>query len=159
MRIVVLGVGNILLSDEGIGVRAVQKLAQEYLLPDEVEVIDGGTSGMEMLEDLGHADHLIIVDAVRGGKPPGTVTRLAGAEVPVFFRTKLSPHQVGLSDVLATLALLGEQPGGTTVIGIEPMSLETNLGLTPEVERRLPEVLEMVKGELSALGVNLAART
>ena len=61
--------------------------------------------------------------------------------------------------MLATLALLGEQPGGTTVIGIEPMSLETNLGLTPEVERRLPEVLEMVKGELSALGVNLAART
>ena len=103
MRIVVLGVGNILLSDEGVGVRTVQKLEEDYLIPDGVEVIDGGTTGMEMLDDLGHADHLIIVDAMRSGKPPATITRLAGAEVPVFFRTKLSPHQVGLSDVLATL--------------------------------------------------------
>ncbi len=158
MRIVVLGVGNILLSDEGIGVRTVEKLMRDYVLPPEVEVIDGGTSAMEMLEDLGHADHLIIVDAVRSGKPPATIVRMAGAEVPVFFRTKLSPHQVGLSDVLATLVLMGEQPGTTTVIGIEPESLALGMELTPVVARQLPQVVGLVKNELNQLGMNLTAR-
>jgi len=158
MRIVVLGVGNILLSDEGIGVRTVEKLLQDYVLPAEVEVIDGGTSAMEMLEDLGHADHLIIVDAVRSGKPPATIVRMAGADVPVFFRTKLSPHQVGLSDVLATLVLMGEQPGSTTVIGIEPQSLELGMALTSAVAEQLPQVVQMVKDELNGLGFALAAR-
>src|SRR5574340_711188 len=125
MRIVVLGVGNILLSDEGVGVRAVESLKRDYRLPPEVEVIDGGTSAMEMLDDLAHADHLVIVDAVRSGKPPATLVRIAGDDVPVFFKTKLSPHQIGLSDVLATLALTGEAPGGVTVIGVEPVSLAT----------------------------------
>jgi hydrogenase maturation protease len=158
MRIVVLGVGNILLSDEGIGVRTVEKLARDYVLPAEVEVIDGGTSAMEMLEDLGHADHLIIVDAVRSGKAPATIIRMAGDEVPVFFRTKLSPHQVGLSDVLATLVLMGEQPGSTTVIGIEPESLALGLELTPAVAMQLPQVVGLVKSELNQLGMNLTAR-
>ena len=158
MRIVVLGVGNILLSDEGIGVRTVEKLMRDYVLPPEVEVIDGGTSAMEMLEDLGHADHLIIVDAVRSGKPPASIVRIAGADVPVFFRTKLSPHQVGLSDVLATLVLMGEQPGSTTVIGIEPQSLELGMALTPAVAEQLPQVVQMVKGELNGLGFALAER-
>ncbi|MEN6586231.1 MAG: HyaD/HybD family hydrogenase maturation endopeptidase [Sulfuricella sp.] len=158
MRIVVLGVGNILLSDEGIGVRTVEKLARDYVLPPEVEVIDGGTSAMEMLEDLGHADHLIIVDAVRSGKAPATIIRMAGDEVPVFFRTKLSPHQVGLSDVLATLVLMGEQPGTTTVIGIEPESLALGLELTPAVAMQLPQVVGLVKNELNQLGMNLTAR-
>jgi len=158
MRIVVLGVGNILLSDEGIGVRTVEKLMRDYVLPPEVEVIDGGTSAMEMLEDLGHADHLIIVDAVRSGKPPASIVRIAGADVPVFFRTKLSPHQVGLSDVLATLLLMGEQPGSTTVIGIEPQSLELGMALTPAVAEQLPQVVQMVKGELNGLGFALAER-
>lgn len=159
MRVVVLGVGNILLSDEGIGVRAVEKLMRDYVLPDEVEVIDGGTSGMEMLEDLGRADHLIIVDAMRSGKPPATVTRIAGAEVPVFFRTKFSPHQVGLSDVLATLELMGEQPGSTTIFGVEPQSLDTCMELTPAVAGQLPHVVELVKHELDALGMKLTTRT
>ncbi len=153
MRIVVLGVGNILLSDEGIGVRAVEKLQRDYDLPPEVVVIDGGTTGMEMLEDLSNADHLIIIDAVRSGKAPASIIRLADEQVPVFFRTKLSPHQIGLSDVLATLAFIGEQPGGVTVIGVEPVSLETGMALSPQVEARLPELMELVVTELCELGV------
>ena len=83
---------------------------------------------------------------------------MAGADVPVFFRTKLSPHQVGLSDVLATLALMGEQPGSTTVIGIEPQSLELGMALTSAVAEQLPQVVQMVKDELNGLGFALAAR-
>ncbi len=153
MRIVVLGVGNILLSDEGIGVRAVEKLQRDYDLPPEVVVIDGGTTGMEMLEDLSNADHLIIVDAVRSGKAPASIVRLADEQVPVFFKTKLSPHQIGLSDVLATLAFIGEAPGGVTVIGVEPVSLETGMVLSPQVEARLPELMELLVTELREQGV------
>lgn len=153
MRIIVLGVGNILLSDEGVGVRAVEKLQRDFVLSAEVEVIDGGTTGMEMLEDLACADHIIIVDAVLGGHAPASIVRLAGEQVPVFFRTKLSPHQIGLSDVLATLELIGEQPGGVTVIGVEPVSLETAMALSPQVEALLPEVVSLVVAELRQLGV------
>ena len=153
MRIIVLGVGNTLLSDEGIGVRAIEKLQLDYILPPEVIVIDGGTTGMEMLEDLSNADHIIIIDAVRGGKAPASIIRLADEQVPVFFKTKLSPHQIGLSDVLATLAFIGEQPGGVTVIGVEPVSLETSMSLSPQVEARLPELMELVVTELRELGV------
>jgi hydrogenase maturation protease len=155
MRIVVLGVGNTLLSDEGIGVRAIEKLQQDYDLPPEVVVIDGGTTGMEMLDDLSHCDHIIILDAVRGGKTPASIIKLEGDQVPVFFKTKLSPHQIGLSDVLATLAFIGEQPGGVTVIGVEPVSLETGMELTPQVEARLPELMKMVLEVLSQLGVTV----
>ena len=153
MRVIVLGVGNILLSDEGIGVRAIEKLQQEFNLPPEVVIVDGGTTGMEMLEDLSNADHIIIIDAVRSGKAPASLVRLAGDQVPVFFKTKLSPHQIGLSDVLATLELIGEQPGGITVIGVEPVSLETAMQLSPQVEARLPELVAMVIAELRQLGI------
>ena len=108
---------------------------------------------MEMLDDLARADHLIIVDAVRSGKPPGTMVRIAGDAVPVFFRTKLSPHQIGLSDVLATLALTGEQPGGVTVIGVEPYSLATGMALTPQVEALLPKVVAQLADELRQHGM------
>jgi hydrogenase maturation protease len=153
MRIVVLGVGNILLSDEGIGVRAIEKLQLDYDLPPEVVVIDGGTTGMEMLDDLSKSDHIIIIDAVRSGKAPASIVRLTGEQVPVFFKTKLSPHQIGLSDVLATLAFIDEQPGGVTVIGVEPVSLETGMALSPQVEARLPELMDLVVTELRELGI------
>ncbi|MBI4808884.1 MAG: HyaD/HybD family hydrogenase maturation endopeptidase [Nitrosomonadales bacterium] len=158
MRIIVLGVGNILLSDEGIGVRAIEKLQQDYALPPEVVIIDGGTTGMEMLEDLSNADHIVIVDAVRGGRPPASIIRLADEQVPVFFKTKLSPHQIGLSDVLATLAFIGEQPGGVTVIGVEPVSLETSMSLSPQVEARLPELMDLLVTELHELGMPVRSK-
>jgi hydrogenase maturation protease len=155
MRIIVLGVGNILLTDEGVGVKAVEKLQLDFDLPPEVVIIDGGTTGMEMLEDLSNADHIIIIDAVRSGHVPASIIKLVGEQVPVFFRTKLSPHQIGLSDVLATLELMGQQPGGITVIGIEPASLETGMGLTPHVAAVLSDVVHLVVTELRQLGVDV----
>lgn len=153
MRIVVLGVGNILLSDEGVGVRAIEALREGYLLPDGVEVIDGGTSGMELLEDLSSVDLLVVADAVKAGKPPASIIRIAGADVPVFFRAKISPHQVGLSDVLADLEFMGEPPRETVIIGVQPVSMETRMELTPEVAARLPEVVDMIVAELKSHGV------
>ena len=155
MRIVVLGVGNILLTDEGVGVRTIEKFQQDFEIPSEVFVIDGGTTGMEMLEDLSNADHIIIIDAVRSGNTPASIIKLEGDQIPVFFKTKLSPHQIGLSDVLATLEFTGEQPGGVTVIGIEPISLETGMALSPQVDALLPEVVGYVVAELHQLGIDV----
>lgn len=158
MRVVVLGVGNILLSDEGVGVRAIEALREGYLLPEGVEVIDGGTSGMELLEDLSRADLLVVADAVNAGLPPASILRIAGEDVPVFFRAKLSPHQVGLSDVLADLEFMGEPPCETVIIGVQPLSLETSMELSPAVAERLPEVVDRIVAELRAHGIAVQPR-
>ena len=153
MRIVVLGAGNILLTDEGLGVRAIERLPLSYCLPPAIRIIDGGTSGMEMLEDLEGLDALIMVDAIRAGKPPGTPIHLAGDAVPVFFRSKLSPHQIGLADVLATLELLGRAPKYTAILGMQPESLALGMELSETVEAGIPELLRMVADELATLGM------
>lgn len=155
MRIVVLGIGNILMTDEGIGPHTVAALEARYVVPPEVEVIDGGTSGMELLRYVSGADHLVVVDSVRVHQPPATVVRMTGEQVPAFFRTKLSPHQVGLSDLLATLAVLGEAPGSVTLIGVQPVSFDMNMELSPEVAARLDEVLGLVLAELANHGISL----
>jgi hydrogenase maturation protease len=159
MRVVVLGIGNTLMSDESVGVRAVEALQAAYELPDYVEVIDGGTSGMELLDDLAHASLLLVVDAVYARKAPGELVHLAGADVPVFFRSKLSPHQISLSDVLASLEFAGQMPGETVVIGVQPQSFELGLELTPVVAASLPALVDMIVGELRAHGIEVRART
>jgi hydrogenase maturation protease len=153
MRIVVLGIGNILMTDEGIGPHAVNALQQRYALPDEVEVVDGGTAGMELIRYVSNADHLIVVDAVRVGQPPASVVKMTGDAVPAFFRTKLSPHQVGLSDLLATLMILGESPGTITLVGVQPDSFDMNMDLSPAVAAKLDTVVEMIADELRGFGV------
>ena len=152
-RVLVLGAGNILLSDEGIGVRVVEALQRRYRVPEEVEILDGGTCGMDLLDIIAGRDHLILVDAVDTGSPPGTVVRLEGNQIPAVFRTKSSPHQLGLQDVLALLLLLDAAPAHVTVIGVQPASLDIGLELTPVIAARLDDMVEMVAGELAAIGL------
>jgi hydrogenase maturation protease len=159
MSVLVLGVGNILLSDEGIGVRVIEALQDRYVIPAEVEVVDGGTSGMDLLETLGGRSQVIIVDAVKTGGPPGSVVRLQGEQVPVFFRGRISPHQLGLSDVLAALTILGSEPRQVTVIGVEPADLSIGIELSPLLAARLDELVERVAGELRGLGIALSPRS
>jgi len=158
MRIVVLGVGNILLTDEAIGVNAIEELGRRYQVPPEVELIDGGTSAMELLDDLANCDLLIIADCVRAGKPPGTLLRLKDEEIPALFRTKLSPHQVGLPDVLATLIITGEAPEHTILFGVEPESLATGMGLTATVAAVLPGLVEAIAAEITLAGLPMSTR-
>jgi hydrogenase maturation protease len=158
MRAVVLGVGNILLSDEGIGVHAVNALGQRYDLPPEVATIDGGTSAMDCLDQMADADLLLIADCVRGGREPGTLVRLGDGELNAFFRTKISPHQVGLSDVLAAMILQDIAPKRTVLIGIEPKSFQLGLEPTPELAAKLPAIVEALAAELKAAGLTLTPR-
>ena len=158
MNILVLGIGNILLQDEGIGVRVVEDLEKQYTLPEGVEVVDGGTSGMDLLDTVLDRDHLIVVDAVHTGDPPGTLVKLQGDEVPVFFRSKISPHQLGLSDLLANVTLMEALPARMTLIGVVPQSMETGIELTELLETRRPDLLAMVLEALNESGVELWSR-
>ena len=157
MRAVVLGIGNTILTDEAAGVRAVELLEQRYQIPDDVLVIDGGTSGMEMIEDLSDLDVLIVIDVVKTGAAPGTVVKIAGDEIPVFFRRKLSPHQIALPDVLASLELLDSMPKEIVVLGVEPISLELGMEMTATIAEQVPVLVEMAVTELRARGYQLAA--
>ncbi len=157
-RAVLLGVGNILLGDEGVGVRSIERFAAEYHLPEGVEALDGGTSAMEMLEDLEGLDLLVVVDCVRVGKPPASVVVLTGDEVPAFFRQRLSPHQVGLSDVFATLLLTGRAPRAIVVVGVQPVDVALSLALTPEVEAAVPLAVEAVRWAFEREGYAVAPR-
>ncbi len=152
LSILILGLGNILLGDEGVGVRAVEALARHPDLPTGVEVVDGGTAGMSLIDILASRERVIVIDAVRSGEPPGTVVRLDGDDVPAFFRTRISPHQLGLSEVLAALTLTNELPKRVTLIGVEPLDLGLGLTLTPVVAGVIDRVVEMVLAELEAAG-------
>jgi hydrogenase maturation protease len=157
MRAVVLGIGNTILTDEAAGVRAVELLEQRYQMPDNVLVIDGGTSGMEMIEDLSDLDFLIVIDVVKTGAAPGTVVKIAGDEIPVFFRRKLSPHQIALPDVLASLELLDAMPKEIIVLGVEPISLELGMEMTATIAEQVPLLVEMAVAELRTRGYPLHA--
>jgi len=115
----VVGVGNILLSDEGLGVRAVERLMALYDMPPDVSVIDGGTLGLDLLPFIEGVSLLLIIDALKSGKTPGTITILRGEEVPQFLGVRLSPHQIGIAEVLSTSRLLGIEPKKTIIIGVD----------------------------------------
>lgn len=159
MRVVVLGVGNILMSDEGIGVHAVTALEQGFSLPDSVEIIDGGTSGMDCLDRIADADLLLIADCMRSpGKQPGDISRIADAEINAWFKTKISPHQVGLSDVLAACCFHGISPKKVVLVGVQPASFETSMELTPQVAAVLPQVIAKLVAELTDFGVTVSPK-
>ena len=117
--------------------------------------MDGGTTGTELLEPMRDVKHLIVTDSVNTGDPEGTLLRLADDEVPAFFQTKISNHQLGLSDLLGILQLQGQSPETVTIIGMVPYKLEENLGLSPETEERVYKMLEMLIAEIENRGVEL----
>ena len=156
--ILVIGMGNVLMQDEGIGVRAVEELENRFHIPDGVRVMDGGTTGMELFEPMRQCDCLIVADAVNAKVAPGSLVRIANDEIRAFFQTKLSNHQLGLSDLLALLTLKGERPRHIAIIGMVPHSLENRLGLTEEAQAGLEGMVGMLQAELAGLGVTLEPR-
>jgi len=153
--ILVLGIGNVLLTDEGIGVRALKELERKFSFPANVELLDGGTAGIELLRHIRNRDYLIILDAMKCGQKPGTVVRVEGDEVPAAFRTRISPHQLGLSDLLAAAMLTDELPKNLVLFGVEPENIDIGLELTETVEANLEKLLDAVTDELRATGCTL----
>lgn len=153
LNILVLGLGNMLLSDEGAGGRAAEELKRRYTFPQEVEIIDGGTMGFELLPYLEGRSHLLVVDAVRGGGEPGSTVRLELDDPPAYFRTRLSPHQIGLADILALASMEGALPAKTVLFGVEPKDLSTGLDISPEVEAAIDRLVKQVVIEITKLGI------
>lgn len=154
----VLGIGNILLGDEGAGIRVVEAITDRYSLPPEAEVIDGGTMGLELLPYLEGRRFLVIVDAVNTGAAPGTVVRLEPDDPSTFFRQKISPHQLGIADVLAVAALTESLPERIVLIGVVPKDIATGLAVSPEIAAQISVMVEMVAAELAAAGFALEPR-
>lgn len=149
MKIVVLGVGNLIMGDEGVGVRCIERIEAAGLLPPGVVAIDGGTSTNELLADVEGVDLLVIVDAVATGEPAGTLVRLEGDRIPSAFSNKLSPHQHGINDLLATLTFLGRAPGRVVLHGVTPHRMELGLELSPEIEAAMPQLIANVVAEVA----------
>ncbi len=149
----IIGLGNVLMQDEGIGVRAVEELESRYHMPEGVDAIDGGTSGTELLEHIRGVKPLIVADAINSKSLPGTFIRLVDDQVPAFFQTKISNHQLGLSDLLAILKVTGGAPEHVTIIGMVPRVLENKLGLSPKTEKAVGVMVDKLLAELKAIGI------
>jgi len=149
-RTLVLGVGNILVQDEGLGVRALERLQASHRLPSEVSAIDGGTMGLDLLPYMDGITHLLILDAVHGSRPPGALVRLEGEAIPAALAMKLSVHQIGLQELLAVARFQGTLPGRVVVWGMQPACLEPGLGLSDPIRANLDDLVEAAAGELAS---------
>jgi len=157
-HIMVMGVGNILYSDEGFGVRVVEQLEKEYTFPDNVSLLDGGVLGMNLLGVISGADHLIVVDAVRNQGAPGALHRIAQDAIPERIRLKNSLHQIDLLEALTLCQALDKVPE-TVILGVEPGDIETlSIELTPVTKDRIEPMIDMVLDELGRLGITAAKK-
>ena len=145
--VLVLGVGNILLGDEGVGVRVVEALA-ELELPPQVELLDGGTSGLDLVPALAGRRKVVIVDAMAASLEPGSVLRLEPEELQEQADSWRSVHDVGVVEALALARRLPQPPAEVVLIGVVPGDVSWGLELSPAVQERMPELIRLVRAEL-----------
>lgn len=150
--LLILGLGNLLCQDDGLGVAAVLELLESYETPPGVAVLDGGTLGLSLLPYLEDAEMALLVDAVRTGDPPGSPVRLEGADLEPAVRERLSVHQIGVADLLDGARLRGRMPRRVILLGLVPQSLELGLGRSPAVQRNMRTLVDRIVEEAWQLG-------
>jgi hydrogenase maturation protease len=158
-RIVVLGLGNLLRSDEGLGVRAAERMQERYMLPAHVQIIDGGTLGLDLLCFLEEAACVLILDAALTDGPPGTLLRAEGDEVPSFLGMHTSPHEIALPDLLAITQLRGTTPRELVVLGMQPETIELGWGLSQAVDAHMDALIEAAVRVLEGWSIVVESRT
>ena len=146
---VVLGLGNPLFQDEGLGIHMIHQLMHEKS-NEQAEFIDGGTDALALLGVIEEAEHLLVIDAIDGGYPPGTIRQLAGAEIPLLVTGRMSAHQVGFQEVLALAGLRGKLPAHIVLLGVQPQSFDWGTELSHPVAETLPCLADMVNEQLDA---------
>ena len=157
--IMVMGVGNILYTDEGFGIRVVERLRERYDFGENVSLVDGGVLGMNLLGVISTADHLIVVDCVRGGGEPGAFYRIAGEEIPERIRAKNSLHQIDLLEALTLCQALEKVPE-TVILGVEPRDMETlGVEMTPQTGDLMDPMIDRVLAELDRVGGTYSKRS
>lgn len=154
-NVLILGIGNVLWADEGFGVRCVERMAQSWKLPPAVKILDGGTQGLYLLPFLEEADTLVVFDAVDYGLAPGTLKIVEGDEVPRFMGAKkMSLHQTGFQDVIATAQLMGYCPETLLLIGCQPEELEDyGGGLRDVVAAQIEPAIKVALTKLAQMGI------
>jgi hydrogenase maturation protease len=150
--LVVLGLGNLLMGDDGLGVRAVERLAAAFAPDATTHFLDGGTLGLALLPYIERADALLVVDAVATGARPGTLVRLEADDVPRRVDVRLSPHELGVVDILAGATFSGRRPEPTILLGVVPADISFGVELSSAVERSLPALIDTIVAEAHALG-------
>ena len=151
-RTVVIGLGNPLMGDDGLGLVVLERLRREYAVPTDVELIDGGTWGMNLLPVIEDAGRVILIDAIDVGTAPGTPIRLERARLPRYLATKISPHQVDLRDVLGLAELRGTLPNDTIALGLQPKRVALGNQLSDVLSCRVDDLVTLVVQELADRG-------
>jgi len=157
-RISVLGLGNILLTDEGVGVHAVNAIKKRYTFSPDIEIIDGGTMGLDLLPIFQSQDKILIIDAVDFKKAPGHLEAIEGNNIPSVLNSKLSVHHIGVSDLLFAAKLTRDAPQEVYLVGIQPKSLDVGLDMTDEVRTRLDDIIELVFRKLKEWDVQIGMK-
>ena len=148
-QITILGIGNTLYTDEGLGVHALAALQEKYSMDPQVQLIDGSTDGMSLLGPVEDTDYLIVIDAINAGKEGGHIIELHGDDIPAYYGIKMSIHQLGFQEVLLASKLRERYPKNIVMIGMQPTSLELGIGLSETNEAQLPELLKLVEQQVN----------
>jgi len=146
IKILIIGVGNILLKDEGAGVYVVQQL-EKLNLPPEVQVIDAGTELLNFISSIEQTEKLIVIDAIETGAPPGTIFKLTDKDISEPPNKLYSLHQFSLLNTLKILEKTGKKPP-TIIIGIEPKEVSMEMKLSPEIEKKIPKIIDLILKEI-----------
>jgi len=144
LKTVVMGTGNVLMGDDGIGVHGIRALAKEKL-PPHVELIDGGTSALDTIQLLEDINRLIIIDAVKGGGEPGTIYKMNPADIREKKGRNVSLHQLSLLESLNMAKMIGNAPKEVIIIGVEPKEIALGFDLSVELKNKLPRIVEIIK--------------
>ncbi|MEW6570585.1 MAG: HyaD/HybD family hydrogenase maturation endopeptidase [Nitrospirota bacterium] len=145
--VLILGIGNLILRDEGFGVHVIQKM-MDVSLPPDVEVMDGGTMGIDLLYYIEGRKKVIVIDVVKADSPPGTLYRFTGEDIEYHKEMLRSAHEIDFSYVLKTAEHLGNEPDEVIFIGITPQEIDAGIGLSPALEEKIPQVIELVMREI-----------
>lgn len=144
-----MGIGNILLRDEGIGVHVAKKL-MDLQMPAEVEVMDGGTMGLDLLYYIEGREKVIVVDTIMADQPPGTLFRFTDKNLAHKKELLRTAHGIDFTDVVRTVTALGTKPSEIVFIGVEPQEISEGLELSPVIEKKIPRIIELVMKEIAA---------
>ena len=154
-NIAILGIGNLLQRDEGVGVHLINQLERDYSFSPHINLIDGGTMGTDLLPYLEQNDKIIILDAVNFNEPPGFIGVIKNDDILRRLNTKLSIHHLGITDVLSSARLLDIEPSEIYLIGIQPKNIEMGTDLTDEIKQKTSKMIEEAIKKLREWGVNV----
>ncbi|MBN1957807.1 MAG: HyaD/HybD family hydrogenase maturation endopeptidase [Desulfuromonadales bacterium] len=150
MNFLGLGLGNLLMNDDAAGLRVIYALQDIYPTRPDFQLVDGGTLGLDLLTYIEWADKLLLLDAIDIGAAPGSVALIDGDDIDSVLEAKVSPHQVGMSDLLAAAELIDDRPRDVTLLGVQYASVNMEMTLSPEVEAALPKMIDAARQLIDA---------